>query len=739
MGVNSILNNYLILNALISLVYLLIIILTALRFKDFASPTFWLMGYASLAFAIGLVQLGANAGLFPGQTIDGRLHLEEYISLVLALLLCQCLILFLGKPFRLLLFLAGAALCGALIALDNRLLIFLAGLGLTALTVLLLVQAIARTRQHLHRNRLFYWVPVLVFASAAELSVFYRQGLYADELRLGATVVLAYLVLSHHTADVRDFSRQFSIYFSTTLVSIAVYVAGFNLAGRFLKSIPGYDPLYVGAGLAVFISLLFNPLFGFVRMLVNRFFKLQTYDTSLTLRAYSASISNILELDKLAAVAIGMIVQVLEVKKGFLFLVDPEIGPDGCEVFRLSGARGVGAPPGTGGVLASESPIVRFFIEKRTPLMQYDVDFAPGLMNAPLTERKWLSGLAMDVYVPIFAKGEWIGLLAFGPKPKNRYTSEDLNMLVTMASQTGVGLENARLVENLKRLNDQVRDAYASLDKVNHDLAKLEVTKSNFISIASHELRTPLTVARGYVEMLLEDESLPEALHDLVKGIHKSILRQHEIMDSMFDIAQLDTRSVELQPQNVFVTELIRSVAQDISRPASERHLEIVLDLPQLPVIKADPEALRKLFYHLLINAVKFTPNEGHITVTGTQLSPNNRDLPEGGVEIMVSDTGVGVDLEYQEIIFTKFYQPGELLNRHSTGKTKFKGSGLGLGLALSRGIVDAHGGRIWVESAGYDEQTYPGSVFHVVLPLRSQGESATIRMGSAVKLKIKT
>jgi signal transduction histidine kinase len=519
---------------------------------------------------------------------------------------------------------------------------------------------------------------------------------------------------------------------------MAIYIGGFLLADAIFTADPRYEPLLVGAGLAVLISLLFTPLFGFVRDIVNHLFKMQSYDPSQTLREYSASISNILDLEKLVAVAVGITMEALEVDKGFLFLVDPEIGEDEKNVFRLSTVRSPGTPLApAGGVLSGESPIVRYIREERAPLLQYDLDYAPGFMDAPLSERKWLSGLQLDVYVPIFAKGEWIGLLALGPKPNSRYTDDDLNMLATLASQTGVALENARLVENLKRLNAQVREAYSFLDKANHDLAKLEVTKSNFISIASHELRTPLTVARGYTEMLLEEPTLPDSVRELVKGIHKSTLRQHEIMDSMFDIAQMDTRSVELQKQDVFITELIRSVAQELSKAAAERSQEFTLDLPQLPSIKADPNSLRKLFYHLMINAVKFTPNNGKITVTGKQLPGNNRDLPEGGVEIIVSDTGVGVDKDYQELIFTKFYQPGELLNRHSTGKTKFKGSGVGLGLALSRGIVEAHGGRIWVESPGYDDEKCPGSDFHVVLPLRSQGESKTVRMGSAVKLKL--
>ena len=87
-------------------------------------------------------------------------------------------------------------------------------------------------------------------------------------------------------------------------------------------------------------------------------------------------------------------------------------------------------------------------------------------------------------------------------------------------------------------------------------------------------------------------------------------------------------------------------------------------------------------------------------------------------MEIIVSDTGIGIDPSLHDVIFTKFYQTSDLA-LHSSGKTKFKGAGSGLGLAIAKGIVEAHFGRIWVESAGYDETRCPGSQFHVFLPMR--------------------
>lgn len=717
--------------------YLVLLPMALRRFSKRDALVIYLIAYLVLALGWQAAHALANLKLF---ALDENLFtvIKQSVAVGLGILLVQILRLSINIYANHWVSLGLLVVIAVIGFVQNLLLILVAWLAITGWAVFVLGRSMRQTHIPIVRNRLTYWVLILALAVGNDILLFYTTNSQDNLLRMAGACILTYAVLRGHLPDTRDLTRQFLIYFTTALFTMAVYVGGFLLAQTIFANVEGYNPLLAGAGVSVVISLVFSPTLGLVRGLFNRMFRVETYDASQTLRDYSTSISNILDLEKLSTMAVGLIMESLEVNKGALFLVDPEIGESGKKIYRLTGIRGAGNLPPTSGVFTEHSPLANFLIERHEALLQYDVDFSPNYLEAPIIERKWLSGLGMDVYIPIYSKGEWIGLLALGPKGSGRrYTEDDLNLLAAIASQTGVALENARLVENLRKLNNQIREAYAYLDKANHDLASLELTKSNFISIASHELRTPLTVARGYAEMVLEDPNLPDGIRELIKGIHKATLRLHEIMDSMFDIAQIDARAMELHRQDVFVTELMHTVAKELGKTVSERQQEMILDLPQLPSIKADPNTLRKLFFHLLVNAIKFTPNNGKITVTGKQAAPNNRDLPEGGVEIIVSDTGVGIDKAYQEIIFTKFYQPGELLNRHSTGKTKFKGSGVGLGLALSRGIVEAHGGKIWVESDGYDEDQCPGSTFHVVLPIRSQGESKTVRMGSAVKLKL--
>jgi signal transduction histidine kinase len=600
-------------------------------------------------------------------------------------------------------------------------------------------RAYLRSNQPLYRNRLAYWLPFFFLIAANDILIFTNNTLAGTPLRLAATWLMGYVVLTHNIPDVRQISRRLLVYVITTLLIVAFYIAGFTLSQSLFRALPNFNPLVVGALIALLIAILFAPLLSVVRRWVNSWLKMEQFDPSRTIQEYGKSISNILEMQRLASIAIGLIIESLGITRGFLFLVDKDSGESESKTFYLRAVRSPGERQLKPGVLLETSPIAQFLTREQRPLLQYDLDLLPSYRSVTQPEREWFAATQSEVYVPIFAKRQWIGLLAFGPKLSgNRYTDQDLVTLSALANQTAVALENARLVESLLGLNEELRGAYDSLDRANRDLERLDRTKSDFISIASHELRTPLTVMKGYTEMLLENETISQDIRVIVKSLHEGTLRLHEIMDSMFDIAQIDSRALQLHLQSVDIADLVREVCFSLTKKFAERSQSLEIDLPALPKLKADPNILHKVFVHLVSNAIKFTPDDGKITVTGLEIPPRSKEAPDGGVQITISDTGVGVDPEYRDLIFTKFYQTGEL-GKHSTSKSRFKGSGAGLGLALAKGIVEAHGGRIWVESQGYDEINFPGSHFHVFLPLPTpeMGEWVERELGREIKMTL--
>ena len=520
------------------------------------------------------------------------------------------------------------------------------------------------------------------------------------------------------------------------MAALGFYSAGVLILQATFGASPTFNPLFAGAGVALLMAVIFAPLRSVVARAINKWMKSDEYDASTTIHLYSENISNILDMDRLASIAVGIMLEAMQIERGFLFLVDTERQSDGKKIYKLRSARSPEERQMIVVELEEDGIIASFLLREQKPLLQYDLDLLPAFRTASTLERNWFTQLRTEVYIPIFAKKQWIGLLAFGSKLSgNRYTREDLFVLGAHANQTAVALENARLVDNLMGLNQELRQARRALERNNQELERIDRAKSDFISIASHELRTPLTVIKGYSEMMMDDEKLDSSFKSVMKKINEGTIRLHEVMDSMFDVAQIDSRSLKPHLQPVDLGQLVKEVCIEQAKTAQEREQTITVALPPLPQVKADANLLIKMFHHIVRNAIKFTPNNGKISIIGHHI-PGIINLPNGGVEIVISDSGVGVDPNLREIIFTKFYQPGEL-GKHSTSKSRFKGGGAGLGLALSKGIVEAHSGKIWVESPGYDEVNFPGSQFHIILPLEKIGIGENHKMSEAVRFGV--
>lgn len=253
------------------------------------------------------------------------------------------------------------------------------------------------------------------------------------------------------------------------------------------------------------------------------------------------------------------------------------------------------------------------------------------------------------------------------------------------------------------------------LEKANVTLERLDKSKSDFIAIAAHELKTPLTLIEGYAAMLRDQ--VPEGTDYLqariiLKGVDNGTRRLREIVNDMIDVSLIDNNLLSLHFQPVWINRLLKVLQEEFSESINERRqLFEVRNFPGSEEMTfGDDERLYQALRNLISNAIKYTPDGGKILIHG-------RRLP-GFIEIIISDTGIGIDPDDHTRVFEKFGKLGSV-SLHSSGKTKFKGGGPGLGLPITKGIIEAHGGAIWVESEGYDEVKCPGSTFHVLLPIR--------------------
>ena len=298
----------------------------------------------------------------------------------------------------------------------------------------------------------------------------------------------------------------------------------------------------------------------------------------------------------------------------------------------------------------------------------------------------------------------------------------DLDQRTGIHSNDEIGTLAYTFDDMTARLQDrthQLEERTLELERANQTLRNIDKTKTNFIQISAHELRTPLTLIMGYSQMLEQDTKDNPELAALAQGILDGSERMTDIVDSMLDVSRIDSNTLFLRKTGLQLDLLIKKVNKRFEKAFEERNISMNADgLRDLPLIPADPDLLLKVFNNIVMNAIKFTPDGGSITISGRYL--NGSEPPQ--VEVAIHDTGIGIEPALQKLIFEKFNQTGDVL-LHSSGKTKFKGGGPGLGLAIARGIVEAHGGRIWVESPGYNEEVHPGSTFFVSLPTEKQLE----------------
>jgi signal transduction histidine kinase len=295
--------------------------------------------------------------------------------------------------------------------------------------------------------------------------------------------------------------------------------------------------------------------------------------------------------------------------------------------------------------------------------------------------------------LPLKVQGRTVGVLTTcRTQTEHTYSEVTLQTMAILASQAAIAIENVGLFGKLASI-----EAHREAD----------LLRSEFVATVSHELRTPLTSIKGYTTTLLRNDVVwNEKIGKEYLGIiDEECDKLLELIDNILEVAKLEAGALRIHPEPVLIQGILeRAIIEAQTRNSS---LDISLNLPnveELPFVMASPKHISQVLHNLIQNAIKYSPTPTKIKVSLQINYPN----PNGGlpmVLISVADKGIGINQDDLGKIFERFYR----VDRGATRKTE----GTGLGLAICRGIVEAHKGQIWAESAGANT----GSTFYFTLP----------------------
>lgn len=368
----------------------------------------------------------------------------------------------------------------------------------------------------------------------------------------------------------------------------------------------------------------------------------------------------------------------------------------------------------------------------------------PGLDGHETTTR--MRSLPILEHVPIVAitaltaRGERELALAAGcdgyiPKPidVDEFPLQVIDYLDGRKDTLTTAEHHHYLSQYSHKLVERLEIKILELQEANTRLQKIDKLKSDFITLAAHELRTPISLVYGYARLLqlsVRDQGSPNPAEgstaDLANRVFHAVHRLNEVVNDILNIALIQADQIRIEQHPVHLAQVIQTALRDLTPAENERGLNITWqNLDNLPTIMGDFQRLHQAFNNLLSNAIKYTPDGGTILITGWSTSSALvESLPEPhpplsaeGIIISIKDSGIGLDSADQKEVFERFYVVEDIAY-HTSSKTAFGGGGMGLGLPITRGIIEAHHGQVWVQSQGRDDEANPGCTFYIFLPL---------------------
>jgi signal transduction histidine kinase len=366
--------------------------------------------------------------------------------------------------------------------------------------------------------------------------------------------------------------------------------------------------------------------------------------------------------------------------------------PENCFIL-TEWNRGVKQPRFFGRRFTLEEYGLRLPVPYGQPIVIQDIQ---SVMELPERVRKRFADLATHslIILPLVAGGEWFGLLSLHFKTRRMTNMDDLRHVRGLVDEAAIVIKNMRLLE----AESQAR----------HDAERANELKLKFLGMISHELRTPLTSIKGFTTTLLAEDVQwpPEKQRDFLMTISQESDKLHELIEQLLDLSRIEAGVLRIAPVEVSLAKVIESARPQLSALTIEHELKIEIP-PDLPLLVADEQRIAQVVTNLVSNAVKFSPAHSQIILMARTDGKN--------IQVDVADQGAGIPAADRQRVFAAFRQ----LENGSSSQAK----GAGLGLAICKGLVEAHHGRIWVQ-----DHEQPGTVISFTLPALVKVNPASIR-----------
>jgi len=553
----------------------------------------------------------------------------------------------------------------------------------------------SKTLRGLERTRakyVFLAFFVLIMIGSAAYAPAYKISIYPFSFSSGLifTIILAYAILKYRLMDIRMAVKRSTVFSGIVIAITTAYaLAAFLLSWVIFGGVYTFrTQVIVGLIVAFFIAIGFRPLYEWLKRVTDTFLFKGGYRPQELMADISDVLSRTLDLDKVISILREQISRALRVGKMEVVVLEE----NGSQISKAAFGKLIAYFKKQRGVLVLEE-LKRKQAEK--------VRFDKGFLLI-----KELEKLKTALAIPLLVKEKLVGLFLLSAKKSgDMFTNEDIKTLEAIAAQAAIAIENARLYEEMKdfskTLQKEVNRQTRTLREANIRLEQLDKAKSEFISLASHQLRTPLSIIKGYISMLLEGTwgTTNEKQKEHLEKVYTSNERLIKLVEDLLTVSRIESGRLEFDFQPLDLDNLVESMIKEFSRMAAAKGLYLKYLKPEksLPKVKVDSLKIRQVIQNLIENAIHYTKKGGAII---------RLKVEKNKVRFSIEDTGIGISSEEQVTLFEKFSRGRGVARMHTEGT--------GLGLYLAAKLIEAHQGKIWVESQGKDK----GSIFYFKLPV---------------------